>query len=539
MTSYPSYMALCALPMKKCFLPFYLVAFLLALQGAIAQRNVLIIIADDLSPDYLGCFSTTTDTAITPNIRALAERGITFTNLWTTPLCSPTRSELFTGRYPFRTGVGTVILNAQSKQLDTAEMSIAKLLKYYAPVKYATANVGKWNLHLANPPAQRSFPNRMGYDLYSGNFAGMLSNFYSYPRIRNGVLDTVNVYATTQTVNETIEWITSVPSQTPFFCWLAFNAPHAPFHLPPSTLCNTAGLSTDTNAIRRNPVPYFKAAVQAMDTEIGRLISFLRDRGMLENTDIIFLGDNGNASQVAQNVDPQKAKATCYDYGIHVPMVIAGPSVRNPRRVNSSIVNGVDLFATMLELCGFSAWRDFIPRNTITDAVSLLPIIRDEKSFVRTWAFSEQFTKPAIAADGKTIRNQQYQLLRFDSGGEEFYDLIADPLGTMSAIQSDNHGILCQQLKNLTGIGTCSTVSVPLLESDSDVRITPNPAFTHLHFRVNGKIDRITITDAAGKQREVDPAETLPLSDFVSGLYTVSVLFNGGRLRTHSVVIER
>lgn len=522
------------------------IVVVLSFQPFLAQRNVLIIIADDLSPDYLGCFSTTTDTAVTPSIRALAERGVRFSNLWSTPLCSPTRSEIFTGRYPFRTGIGTVILNAQTKQLDTSEMSIAKLLKFYSPITYATANVGKWNLHLPNPPAQRSFPNRMGYDLYSGSFAGMLPSFYSYTRIRNGVLDTVNTYATTQTVNETIEWISSVKQGTPFFCWLAFNAPHVPFHVPPASLCNTTGLSTDTNAIRRNPVPYFKAAVQAMDTEIGRLLAFLRERSILDSTDVIFIGDNGNASQVAQSIDPQKAKATCYDYGVHVPMIVAGPSVRNPKRMVSSVVNAVDLFATMLEMCGFTSWRDFIPRNTMIDAVSLLPIIRDEASSVRSWAFSEQFTKPAIPADGKTIRNQRYQLLRFDAGGEEFYDLIADPLentnlllGSLTPAQSENYQVLCQQLLSLTGIGTCQTVSVTLSERQPDVRVTPNPAFTHLQFRVNGAIDLITITDAAGQQRYFRPVDVLPISDLSAGVYNVRVQYNGSKVSHHTVVIER
>ncbi|MEY4928067.1 MAG: hypothetical protein RI894_2503, partial [Bacteroidota bacterium] len=97
------------------------------------QTNTILIIADDLSPDYIGVFSATTDTANTPNIRALAQRGIKFTKAWAAPVCSPTRAGIITGRYPFRTGVGSVITGASSAQLDTAEMSISKLLKYYAP----------------------------------------------------------------------------------------------------------------------------------------------------------------------------------------------------------------------------------------------------------------------------------------------------------------------------------------------------------------------------------------------------------------------
>jgi arylsulfatase A-like enzyme len=201
-----------------------------------------------------------------------------------------------------------VVAGAQTKQLDTSEIGIPRLLKLHKTSRYSSADIGKWHLHLPAPPIQRTYPNVMGYDLYSGNFSGMLPDFYLYPRIRNGVIDTVKTYATTQTVNEAVDWIGSLPTGSSFFCWLAFNAPHTPFHVPPASLCDTKGLSTDTNAIRRNPVPYFKAAVQAMDTEIGRLIAFLKSKGLYENTDIIFIGDNGNASQVAQSVDPKKNK---------------------------------------------------------------------------------------------------------------------------------------------------------------------------------------------------------------------------------------
>jgi arylsulfatase A len=137
--------------------------FLFPFQQLKAQQNVLLIIADDVGPDYFGSFVPNGDTAIMPHIRSLADRGIRFTQAWASPVCSPTRAGIFTGRYPFRTGVGQVITNNMSPQLDTAEVSIARLLKSYAPLTYQTACVGKWHLH-ANVPAKRLNPNRMGYD---------------------------------------------------------------------------------------------------------------------------------------------------------------------------------------------------------------------------------------------------------------------------------------------------------------------------------------------------------------------------------------
>ncbi|MFM2132947.1 MAG: hypothetical protein RL156_228 [Bacteroidota bacterium] len=540
-----SHFAEAVLSLRATLFSFF-VCVALASQPASAQRNVLLIIADDLSPDYLGCYSTTTDTAITPVIRSLAERGIKFTNFWSTPLCSPTRSEIFTGRYPFRTGVGSVVAGAQTKQLDTSEIGIPRLLKLHKTARYSSADIGKWHLHLPAPPIQRTYPNVMGYDLYSGNFSGMLPDFYLYPRIRNGVIDTVKTYATTQTVNEAVDWIGSLPTGTSFFCWLAFNAPHVPFHVPPASLCDTKGLSTDTNVIRRNPVPYFKAAVQAMDTEIGRLIAFLKTKGLYENTDIIFIGDNGNASQVAQSVDPKKAKATCYHYGIHVPLIITGPSVVRPGRTSEALVNATDLFATILELCSLTEWKKSLPSSTVVDAVSLLPLIKDASPSVRSWAFSEQFTKPAIPADGKTIRNERYQLLRFDAGSEEFYDLISDTLenndlllGKLNSSQQENYNTLCAQLKTLTGIGSCQTVSVPLSESEDAITIHPNPAATHLRIRGTADVRGITLVDMHGNSRELPVNEQISLTEFVPGVYSLLVTHTDGRRTQHVVVVER
>ena len=97
-----------------------------------AQHNVILIIADDLSPDYFGFYENHVDTVDVPNIRSLLNRGIRFTNAMSNPVCSSTRAGILTGRYSFRTGVGGIVGGAGgSNQIDTAEISIPKLLKIY------------------------------------------------------------------------------------------------------------------------------------------------------------------------------------------------------------------------------------------------------------------------------------------------------------------------------------------------------------------------------------------------------------------------
>jgi arylsulfatase A-like enzyme len=460
-----------------------IVIILVTSQSLNAQQNTILIIADDVSPDYFGCFSTTTDTANTPNIRALAARGIKFTKVWSAPVCSPARAGILTGRYPFRTGVGGVISSPTSPQIDTAEMSIAKLLKYYAPVTYNTACVGKWHLTI-NQPAKRLDPNKLGFDLYSGNFNGAIPNYYNYQRVKNGILDTITTYATTQTVDDAIDWMDTMNTSKPFFLWLAFNAPHDPYHLPPSSLCNTTGLSGTTADITAYPEKYFKAALEAMDTEIGRLFAYLTLNNLMDSTNIIFIGDNGNQGQVAQIADPTKSKGTIYDYGVRVPMIIAGPAVVSGNRTSNELINTPDLFATIAELCGFPNWKNSIPLGTTIDSKSFLPIIKNQASINRTWIFSETFNTPATVYDGKTIRNQDYHLLRFDNGNEEFYNQTLDVeennnlllnSSTMTPTDILNYHFLCDSISALTGIAGCLSTGIEENILSSEISIYPNP----------------------------------------------------------------
>lgn len=513
-----------------------IVTILFIIQQFKAQQNTILIIADDVSPDYFGCFSTTTDTANTPNIRALAASGIKFTKVWSAPVCSPARAGILTGRYPFRTGVGGVITSSTTPQIDTAEMSIAKLLKYYAPTTYNTACVGKWHLTI-NQPTKRLNPNKLGFDLYSGNFNGAIPNYYNYQRVKNGLLDNVTTYATTQTVNDAIDWMDTMNTNKPFFLWLAFNAPHDPYHLPPSSLCDTIGLLGTTADITANPKKYFKAALEAMDTEIGRLFTYLNLHNLMDSTNIIFIGDNGNQTQVAQIANPTKSKGTIYDYGIRVPMIIAGPAVVNGNRTSNELINTPDLFATIAELSGFSNWKNSIPATTTVDSKSFLPILKNQTASNRTWIFSETFNTPVTSDDGKSIRNQDYHLLRFDNGNEAFYNQTLDVeennnllinLSAMTLTDIGNYHFLCDSISALTGVSGCLAVGVNENILANEFSIYPNPTLGQISIKASGNIIsntgiKINILNALGQtilsQTSKEDDITLDISQFKNGMY--------------------
>ncbi len=457
----------------------------LAMPG-FAQQNVILLIADDLGTDYLGFYDDGLDTAKLPNVRSLLASGVRFNRAWSFPYCSEVRAAMLTGRNPFRTGVGTVITSAANGQLDTAEISLGKLLKNAtAPTRYATANIGKWHLHIQSP-ANRNFPAALGYDHYSGNFIGQLPDYFNWQKIVDGAAPVpVTRYATTEQVDDALAWLETLDGTKPFFLWQAFNAPHVPFHLPPAALHSVPGLTGTPQDIAAHRPEYFKAMLEAMDTEIGRLFQWLDAHNLRDSTNIIFIGDNGDDSRICQFPNPNRAKGTVYEAGVHVPMLIAGPAVVAPNRVSNALVSTTDLFATVLELAGFADWQTHIPAAKPVDAVSLLPILKHEKTDVRPWVFTEVFDPASTPDDAKAMRNLDFKLLRFDADGhEEFYQISTDPneatnllAGPLNAVELANYQYLCSEMTKLVGTGSfcLPAVGTENLGENAPVSVFPNP----------------------------------------------------------------
>jgi hypothetical protein len=255
--------------------------------------------------------------------------------------------------------------------------------------------------------------------------------------------------------------------------------------LPPAGLYSDTNLSGTTQDIMANPKSYFKASLEALDHEIGRLFDALQASNQWENTDVIFIGDNGNSINTAQIADKNRAKGTIYQYGVHVPFIISGPSVVQPGRVSPALVNTADLFATVLELFGYTDWSTQVPANKPVDSKSILPILKNESNTVRPWTFTEIFKTTPDSDDGKTIRNTIFKLLHFDDGHEEFYNLENDPEelknllnGTLTALEHDNYVYLCGEMSNLLSNSAFCTASVATGEpivNQNGFTVYPNP----------------------------------------------------------------
>jgi arylsulfatase A-like enzyme len=307
--------------------------------------------------------------------------------------------------------------------LTETELTLPEVITQNSNLNIAAASFGKWHLSSGTPLAIRTFPNTIGgWPHYAGATPGALIDFYDWTKTTNGVNTTSTTYATTDVVNDAATWINARKTAgQKWLAWVAFNAPHSPFHVPPTTL-HGYGASPLTNSLK------YRAAVQAMDTEIGRLLLAIDSA----TTDIIFIGDNGTPGQVIQApYNNAHSKDTLYEGGTRVPFIIKGPSVTAGGRTDSSLVHVVDLFSTMLELAGVP-----LPTTVTLDSKSLKPILSNQGDPTRTRLYIEQFDQADTTIGGRASRDDRYKLIRFNTGIDQFYDLLPDPAETTNLLAS-------------------------------------------------------------------------------------------------------
>jgi arylsulfatase A-like enzyme len=381
-----------------------------------APPNILLVIADDLGMDSSSQYAISEDLPVTPVLDELAAQGLIFDNAWSSPVCSPTRAGILTGKYGLRTGV----LDA-GDELATTETSLQSFIHQYLPGRYADAVIGKWHLGPGNRGIDH--PADLGIGYFSGILGGGVEDYENWRLTTNGLQSTETTYSTSRLVDEASDWVDQ--QTTPWFLWLAFNAPHTPFHLPPAGLHDRDLSGTDTD-ISRNPRPYYLAAIEAMDTELGRLLQSM-DEQTRSNTIIIFLGDNGTPGRVAQSpFTTEKAKGSLYQGGINVPMIVAGPGVSRAGERESALVNTTDLFATVASLAGVNV-------DKIHDSHSFAPLLNGTDPAERTLQYSE-VTRDGL--EGWSVSDGAFKLIEYTDGRQQLFGLELDPFENDELIES-------------------------------------------------------------------------------------------------------
>ncbi|MBL4707022.1 MAG: sulfatase-like hydrolase/transferase [Flavobacteriales bacterium] len=388
--------------------------------------NVLLIIADDFGLDACPGYSLGSVKPNMPVLQSMINSGIRFNNVWANPTCTPTRSTILTGKYGVRTNVTKV-----GDELSTSESS----LQQYIGSDYAKAVIGKWHLS-----SDANHPLNFGLDYYAGLLTGAVQSYTNWTFTENGQSSTSLEYTTTKFTDLAIDW--TAQQSKPWFLWLAYNAPHTPFHLPPDSLHSQGALPSDAASIAATPLPYFMAMCEAMDSEMGRLINSLSQEER-DNTIIIFIGDNGTTGQVAQEYNSNRVKGKVYQGGINVPMIIAGKGITRKNEAEDALINSTDLFATISTLTGTSV-------SSINDSKNFSHLLSNTGPF-RDYAYSE-IGYTATTSD-YTIRNSTHKYIRFQDGTEALFDLSANPLeqpnllGPIQPMLSNADSLVLDELK--------------------------------------------------------------------------------------------
>ncbi len=458
---------------------------LAALGRLVAQQpNLLVIIPDDLGVDAVGCYGAPSSPP-TPVLDAIAAAGVRFTNAFVNASCTPSRAAILTGRFAFRSDA-TAALPPGAMGMVGSAVTIAAALN---DAGYSTAMIGKW--HLGNRFGPQT-PNTFGFQRFEGVLDSGVPNPYQWSKVTNGTSSLCTTYIMTDEVNTAIQWIQARTG--PWALVLTPTLPHQPYHAPPANL-HTQNLAGLDPAI--TPLPFFRAMVQAMDTEIGRLLTTLGPT-VLGNTNVVVVADNGTDGAVAQApLDATHAKGSMFDGGTRVPLLIRGPAVTAaPGSTATELISGVDLFPTLLAMCGIS-----YPSAALAgiaqplDGVSILPALAGQSGYGRSFIYSEVSGTPL--GQGYTVRTANHRLVRYTLAlpqHQEFFDLAIDPLQSTDLLMAplvaatqvpfddlmnDMQSIRDDGWTELFGGGCAGSLGVPSIRSQTQPRIG-TPFYTYV-----------------------------------------------------------
>jgi arylsulfatase A-like enzyme len=404
----------------------------------ISQPNVIVIIADDLG--YADISTYFRGRITTPNIDRLGREGVVFTQGYVSaPICSPSRAGLMTGRHQQRFGFeynnGPARRDFEQRLgLDPDEITLADQLR---TAGYHTGAIGKWHLGARD----EFYPTNRGFDEFWGFLTGQ-TNFIRPdatdavnalpPGAKNGGLvppsktvsslnaviegpnrDRVNLgdgYLTEQITDEALSYIDRNKDR-PFFLYVAHPAPHTPLQV-------TKKYYDRFPQIKNKAARIYAGMVSALDDSVGAILDGLEQKGLAENTIVVFLSDNGCAAYVPGICSPEPlsgGKLTYLEGGIRVPFMMKWPAKIPAGTVHSEPISSLDIFPTATSAAGIS-----LPNSRTYDGFDLMPQIAKGQNSVRSPMFWR--TLPM-----NVIRDGDWKYYKDLDSIEFLYNLKSDP----------------------------------------------------------------------------------------------------------------
>ena len=333
------------------------------------RPNIIVMVADDLGWNDVGYHDGPIDT---PSLDRMAAEGMQLHRFYTTPICSPTRAALMTGRDPIRLGVAyATIMPWMNNGIHPDERFLPEAFR---DAGYQTAMVGKW--HLGH--SQQDFhPNSRGFEHFYGHLHTEVGYFPPFSNQggkdfqQNGVSIEKDGYETYLLADEVSRYIRERDEDKPFFVYMPFIAPHTPLEAPPELVEKYKDLvddrvparATNTDNSRRirqltmrpSARPMFAAVVEAMDQAIGQVLNTLDEEGVADNTIVLFFSDNGGAAYAsggADNAPLRGGKGEAFEGGIRVISLLRYPEQVAAGSKLEQIMTVMDVFPTLAAAAG-------------------------------------------------------------------------------------------------------------------------------------------------------------------------------------------
>jgi len=404
------------------------------------QPNIVLIMSDDLGYEVIGANGGSSYK--TPSIDSMAQQGMRFENAHVMPLCTPTRLSMMTGKYNFRNYLGFGLIRPD-------EVTFGHLL---TDAGYNTCISGKWQLYSYNPPDQHPEERSSGQKIEDAGFDEFCvwhphhteekGSRYKNPVIyENGEFrtDTKDKYGEDIFCDYIIDFLErKKDDEKPFFVYWPMAATHKPHEPtpdspewdsfdPPSNRSIGAKTWADLEDGSWEDDPkFYRDMVEYHDKVIGRLLNYLENQGLQEDTLVIYLGDNGSPDDVCSMMHQHNeicgGKGKTSDRGTHVPLICLMPGTIPSNTVQTDLIEATDFLPTIFEAAGLS-----FPEGYIIDGRSFYPQLKGEKGNPRDWMFFH--FEPMNRRHGlndlrqiRFIRDHRWKL--YETG--ELYDLEAD-----------------------------------------------------------------------------------------------------------------
>lgn len=365
------------------------------------KPNIVFILADDMGYGDFSAFNG--GLSSTPTLDGLMEESVCLTQHYAgSPICTPARACLMTGRYPHRTGAIDTPSWRGLDRLALRETTIADALRAQG---YVTGLVGKWHLGSFD---MRYHPMNRGFDEVVCIRGGEMHYYNWQIEYGDRVVRSDGRYLTDVWTEEAVGFIER-HRREPFYLYLAYNAPHSPIEAPEEEVRPFA----ETGKFNRG-VSMLYGMLHRMDSGIAQVLETLEKLGLRENTAVIFTSDNGpemggrDEMRLARfNCNWRGAKLYMYEGGVRLPMLVRWPAGLPGGRTTDDMVHSSDMFPTMLAMAGAAP-----PRELKLDGVDVLLTLRGEQGKVctkRFWQWNRY--RPDVGCNA-AVRDGDWKLVR-------------------------------------------------------------------------------------------------------------------------------